>query len=184
MITKRRGYQFHKLKTRIRREFVPFFTRYSLVVYVALFGIVLLIGVVWLLHNRLKDETYRIYQVNISQESVNMYNDFALFERIARIYSGSYYSTLRLGSDATDKISELVDQLPHVSAINLQHFADHILTVQVVFDDPPIKLRYHDGYYGVYPENIIPLYSGNTLGQQSPLILLPLYLSGTSESIS
>ncbi len=156
----------------------------SIVLYVM--GIVLLVGLVlWeSIRVRLYNPDYLIQKVVFSTGSIASYDDVALFDRIVHIYSGSYYSTARLGGDVSHMIDDVIKEMVYVDSIIPLWFSHNTLLVDVKFKNPAFKFRYKDQEYGIYTTTFIPLHPDDQLGQSSPLILLPLYLSGSSESIS
>lgn len=156
----------------------------SIVLYVI--GIIVLVWLVLFrsIRSRLYNPEYRITKVLLTTWSVAVYNDITLFDRIVQVYSGSYYSTIRIGSMESNIIKDIENSTPYVDLISPVSFSNNTLLVDVKFKNPSFRFRYKDKEYAIYNKTYIELGSGDTLGQNTPLILLPLYLSGTSESIS
>ena len=156
----------------------------SIVLYIMWIVIFVAIILTLSIRSRLYNPKYLIQKVVFSTWSVAMYDDILLFDRIVQIYSWSYYSTIRVGNKAWNMIEDLKNSTIYVDSIVPSWFSDNTLLVDVKFKDPSFKFRYNDREYGIYNNTYIPLTPNDQLGQKSPLILLPLYLSGSSESIS
>ena len=155
-----------------------------------LFYVIGLIVVVWLvlsrsIRSRLYQPEYLIKKVLFTTWSIAQYNDIELFDKIIQIYSWSYYSTTRIWWTTSNMVEKLLSEKPYVSSIDVSSFSQNTLIVDVSFSSPLLRFRYNDKYYGIYQDKTALLLSTwDLLGQDKPLILLPLYLSGTSESIS
>lgn len=185
MIKRSRWYYSFKIWYWSRKIINIFFKAKSLWWYIAVL-IAVVAFILWMnIRSRIYSAHYRIDKVVFSPESVQHYNDIELFDRIAHVYSGWYYSTLRLGSNQWAGIAQLLNKYSYVQSIAPQSFENNTLLVSVQFQEPVLKFRYIDRHYAIYKDKtILPLSDHDTLWRQSPLILLPLYLSGSSASIS
>jgi len=74
--------------------------------------------------------------------------------------------------------------VPYIDTITPLSFVNNTVVVDIIFKDPLFRLRYKDEDYGIYDRTFIPLGKSDQLGLSTPLILLPLYLSGSSPSLS
>lgn len=184
MVIRSKWYYKFKLSYWLRKVIASLLRPRSIVLYIV--GIIILVWLIlfWSVRSRLYHPQYRITKVLFSTWSVSFYDDIALFDRIIQIYSGGYYSTIRIGSKESNIISDLEKTIPYVNSIIPISFSNNTLLVDVQFKNPFFRFRYNDKEYWIYDKTYISLHSGNLLGQNTPLILLPLYLSGTSESIS
>ena len=184
MIRRSKWYYKFKISYWFRKVFAWLLKPRSILLYVI--GIIGIVSLVLILsiRSRLYNSEYLITKVMFTTGSVASYNDIELFDQIVKIYSGSYYSTVRIGNSASDIIEGLENTTSHVENIIPTSFSNNTLLVEVQFKNPSLRFRYNDTEYGIYDKTFIPLSTGDSLGQKTPLILLPLYLSGTSPSIS
>lgn len=183
MIKRRKRYknQF----SRSARKVIKSIMRPNTMVLYIVWIVAIVAGILILnIRSRIYNSSYLISKVVFTTWSVSVYNDSELFSQIVSIYSWSYYSTLRIGGSVTSTIDDLIQNVTYVRSIETSSFANNTLLVRVVFKEPLLKFSYKEKEYGIYNNAFIPLSTWDTLGQQTPIILLPLYLSGMSENIS
>ena len=180
---KRRSYIWFKFRHWFRKITRAILKPRSVVVYsilaLCLLGYIFFQSIKWKLYS----DKYLIQKILFTTWTVASYDDEVILSDIISIYSWSYYSTLRLGNNASKQINQYIDDSPFIQSINPVSFADNVLVLEVIFVQPLFRFLYNNQQYGIYHEKFLPLYSGNTLGGATPLILLPLYLSGTSASM-
>lgn len=159
--------------------------KYSLLTYVIIWIFLWIVVIVWIIRSKLYSSHYVIKNVLITTWSISMYNDVDLYASIVSLYTGQYYSTLRLWSSTSHSINTLRESIEYIKSIQPITFSNNTLLVDVQFVLPTIVLRYNDKRYAIYTQwTILPLDESDQLGKTEPIISLPLYLSGMSSSIS
>lgn len=131
----------------------------------------------------LYNDTYYIQDVLFTKQSLSLYNDVNLYADIAELYSGNYYHTLHRWK-RNSMLDTIQSHYSFIDTIVLQEFTANTLLLDIKFRVPLVRLRHNNSLYAVYDEEILPLFSWERLADNTPLILLPLYLSGTAESLS
>lgn len=132
---------------------------------------------------RLHSDQYLIKNVLFTSGTVMDYDDDAFLLAIVDIYTGAYYSTLRLWSSSSKAIKHLIKEEDFVSEVRYLSFKDNTLLVDVVFHEPLMRVLYNSWYYAMYEKSLLKLPPTSTIAHTRPTIHLPLYLSWSSESI-
>ena len=156
----------------------------SMILYVLWIVFVIGLFLTFNIRSRIYNSDYIISKVVFSTWSLASYNDSELFNDIIHIYSWTYYSTIRIGSTISSIIDTLVMKKWYISSIIPVSFSNNVLLVDVKFKEPMLKFYYNNMEYAIYENTFVPLSTGDQLGMKTPMISLPLYLSGTSQSIS
>lgn len=150
-------------------------------------GAVLVVAVLIIqsIRSSLYQEGYLIKKILITSWTLQQYNDNNLFGDVVKVFSGSYYSLARVSRDKNREIRKIVQDNSHVEDIKILSFQDNELLVSIQFKEPLFRFDYNTQEYAIYEDKSFYLLStGESLGQNTPLIKLPVYLSWSSESIS
>lgn len=162
---------------RVRKNF-----SFSLLLFVVL-SIWLLLFVYWL-KGKIYAPKYHISKVIYTSWSFQQYKDPEMYSNISQMYSGTYYTALRMFREQNFSLSELQDKYPFIEDVEISQYANNTLVLDVKFIKPALRFRYKDEIYWVYNTYTLPIGSWESLWNGTPLMLLPIYLSGSSESIS
>lgn len=176
----------HKFQfSRHVRKIIKSILRPNRMVLYVVWIIVIIAGILILnIRARIYNSDYLISKVVFTTWSVAAYNDNELFSNIVHIYSWNYYSTLRIGGSVRSTIDDLISKVSYIQTITPSSFSNNTLLVDVSFKQPLLKFNYKDKEYGIYNDTFVALSTWDNLGKDTPIILLPLYLSGNSENIS
>lgn len=116
--------------------------------------------------------------------SFQQYSDPEVYTAIWEMYSGTYYTALRMFRETNITLDTVKEKYPFIQDVIIEKYANNTLLLHVEFVKPSLRFRYKESIYGMYDTYALPIRSWEILWNGTPLILLPIYLSGSSESIS
>lgn len=179
--TKYKGYQLH----RMMRRFTLFCKQYLSLSMVVMWLLLL----IWIflfvsLRSKIYHPTYKIDTILFTSWSIATHDDPILYASIVDIYSGTYYTSMKWFRPKLYVTEAIQSIYPVVRDIQEIEFANNTLLLDISFQQPLLRIRYHDGDYALYPDYFVSLWWDDTLATSTPLVLLPIYLSGTSTSLS
>ena len=133
--------------------------------------------------SRLHAKHYVIESVLFTSGTIQNYDNDEFLLDIVSMYSWAYYSTLRLWSTSSQAIKSFIKEKEFLEDVRYLSFEDNKLVIDVIFRKPLVRLVYNSGSYALYDHSILELPAESTIAKDVPSINLPLYLSGSSESI-
>jgi hypothetical protein len=149
--------------------------------------IIIWIVIIWFsysIYNKLYSADYRIDSIGYTIESINTYNDPLLYNTISLWYICRYYSDVKLLWDEKTYDKKIQEEFPFIESISIVSFSKNKLILDVKFHKPLLRFMYKNDIYWAYKNNLIILWTKDTLGYGIPLILLPQYLQWSSSDIS
>ena len=165
-----------RYRTRIKLYYHYFFL--LIISWIALFLIVFLAS----LNLYRNQDKFLIRKVLYTTSNLRQYDDPDLYDFVSKRYlSGSYFDHKRFNPQYSTKIEKLKPSYFDVvvDTIVVKSFLKNTLVLDMKFVSPLLLVSYSGKYTALYPpNNIVPLYSWNTLGQNIPRFLFPQYLSG------
>gem|GEM_PF-4989134 len=108
--------------------------------------------------------------------SLLLYDDPVFYTEVSNYYLKTSYRDLKLFKE--ESIAKKVrKQFPFVSSIAIKSFSHQSLLLHLSFSYPELIVVLGDKRFALYPHYILPLYTGNLLGQTAYPLYLPSYLS-------
>lgn len=144
--------------------------------------------ILWILWNniytRIYSTDYLINNVHYTKDSVQVYNDPWMYSFISLSYICRYYFDITLFGNEAWYVSKIKEQYPFIDTIAINGFNNNILVLDIKFKKPSLRFLYkNESYWAYNNHNIILLGTKDELWHGIPLILLPIYLNDSSESI-
>lgn len=177
-------YYGFKVKYMLRKFFNWMKKTHSFVtIIVAWIGILLLI--LWNnLYQRVYSDEYLINSIRYTSDSINTYNDPSLYSFISLSYICRYYFDLQLFGNDSVYEDQIKAQYPFIDSVTISSFNNNTLVLDIKFIKPSLRFFYKNMSYGAYDKNLIVLGPQDSLWYGIPLVLLPIYLNESSQSIS
>lgn len=124
-----------------------------------------------------------ITKVLYTTKSLSLYDDPWLYTTLSSFYKQKTSLSLkRFGSRSLER--QIISEIPYISSIVIKNINSSSLTLDVAFTSPPLVVSVWNKRFALYSWLFLPLYSGNALGNSSPLLFLPSYLSGKQQNLS
>ena len=179
------GYYGFKIKHILRRFLNTTKKRYSLITIITIGIVLLLLFILWNnLYQKLYSEKYLINSIRYTSNSITTYNDSSLYSFISLSYICRHYFDIKLFGDNNLYRDQIQREYPFIDKITIVSFTNNVLILDIKFIKPSLLFLYKNRSYGAYKNKFILLDKKNSLWQGIPLVLLPIYLNDTSQSIS
>ncbi len=172
------------LKHTLRKLFHSIKKPQSFVISIILWVCVVLF-ILWNnIYNKLYSADYLVNKVHYTKDSLQLYNDPWMYSFISLSYLCRYYFDITLFGNEDWYESQIKEQYPFIDTITIQGFNNNTLVLDIKFKKPTLRFLYKDESYWAYNDhNLILLGRKDELWYGVPLILLPIYLNDSSESI-
>lgn len=120
---------------------------------------------------------YTIEEVAYDPQSIAIYDNPVLYQGVTQVLLGkNYFMTKWFGKNELHQ--EAQEQFPLVRSIRFNQQTGSVIFARIEFNQPTfVFLIPPDRKVAVYADTLYPLASGNTLGNDSPVINLPRYTS-------
>jgi hypothetical protein len=147
--------------------------------------ILLILLLLWdRLYHKFYSETYQVTTIQYTARSLDMYNNNSFYSFVWLSYACRYYFDIKLFDDSTIYEQDIKNNYPFVESIKIVSFANNTLILDVIFIEPTLRFLYKNELYGAYPKNLLQINQKDWLWSGSPVVLLPIYLNKSSQSIS
>jgi len=157
---------------------------YSLITFITLW-IAILLFILWNnIYQKIYSDIYIINSVRYTSDSINTYNDTSLYSLISLSYLCRYYFDLKIFGDDVLYEKKIKQQYPFIDTVTINSFANNKLVLDIKFIKPSLRFLYKNILYGAYDHDLIVLGPQDSLWSNIPLVLLPIYLNESSQSIS
>ncbi len=129
-----------------------------------------------MLSTTLLSSTYRIQEVRFSPESINVYDNPAMYNHIRdELHNKNYYRIKRQERDTIRQ--NFLKIFPIVRDISLEQSVPQRVYITLDFYEPTLVFRSPAGNTAAFDNSLFPLTSGNTLGNTTLTIDIPRYTS-------
>lgn len=181
-----RSIDYYGFKIRyILRRFFNSIKKTNSFVTITIIWIIILLLILWNnLYQKIYSDNYLINTIQYTSDSINTYNDESLYSFISLFYICRYYFDLKLFGNDSLYEEQIKSAYPFIDDITISSFSNNILILDVEFKKPSLRFLYKDVSYGAYDNNLILLNPEDSLWHGIPLVLLPIYLNQSSQSIS
>jgi hypothetical protein len=182
----KRSIDYYGFKVKyISRKFFNWIKKTHSLFTIIILWIIVLLFILWNnLYQKIYSDNYLINTIRYTSGSINTYNDSSLYSFISLSYICRYYFDLKLFWNDALYENKIKAEYPFIDSISISSFSNNTLVLDIKFIKPSLRFLYKNTSYGVYGKNFIILGPQDSLWYGIPLVLLPIYLNESSQSIA
>lgn len=133
--------------------------------------------IVYVFRSTLFKSEYYIYNLRYSDESIENFDDPALYKIVKNQTKWENYYVLKYFK-RNDILSAMREKFPIVKDIEFRYSQKNTLDVKIIFDNVNLRFLLWSKVFALYKWNTFLLNSWNALGRETKTVELPWYLSG------